>query len=157
MVTRRDWFQLTLSGAIAALITRTLPAQTVVSGALKLTVYKSPSCGCCSAWVDHMKSKGFTVETHDMPDDKLAEVKDTFGVPVALRSCHVALLGAYVLEGHVPADLARRLLAEKPKLIGLAVPGMPVGSPGMEMGPRKDKYDVVAFAGGGKRWTYASR
>jgi hypothetical protein len=104
-----------------------------------------------------MKAKGFTVESHDMPDAKLTEVKDTFGVPTALRSCHVALLGAYVLEGHVPADLARRLLAEKPKLVGLAVPGMPVGSPGMEMGARKDKYDVVAFARGGKSWTYATR
>jgi hypothetical protein len=157
MLTRRDWVRLTLSGAATTLITRTLPAQASSPAAVKLTVYKSPTCGCCRAWVDHMKSSGFAVETHDMPDDKLAEVKDTFGVPAALRSCHVALLGAYVLEGHVPADLARRLLAEKPKLVGLAVPGMPAGSPGMEMGARKDKYDVVAFAAGGKRWTYASR
>src|SRR5215216_4251577 len=157
MLSRRDWFRLTLSGAAATVLARVLPAQTSPLAPAKLTVYKSPTCGCCRAWVDHMKSKGFTVETHDMPDDKLAEVKDTFGVPVALRSCHVALLGAYVLEGHVPADLAQRLMAEKPKLVGLAVPGMPAGSPGMEMGPRKDKYDVVAFAGGGKTWTYASR
>jgi hypothetical protein len=157
MLSRRDWVRLTLSGAAATVVARVLPAQTSPSAATKLTVYKSPTCGCCRAWVDHMKSKGFTVETHDMPDDKLSEVKDTFGVPAGLRSCHVALLGKYVLEGHVPADLAQRLLTEKPKLVGLAVPGMPAGSPGMEMGSRKDRYDVVAFAAGGKHWTYASR
>ena len=156
MITRRDWLRLSLSGAAVSLITRALPGQAFVP-AVKLTVYKSPTCGCCKAWVEHMQGKGFTVESHDLPDAKLTEVKDTFGVPTALRSCHVALLGAYVLEGHVPADLARRLLAEKPKLVGLAVPGMPVGAPGMEMGSRKDKYDVVAFAPGGKSWTYATR
>ena len=104
-----------------------------------------------------MMEAGFAVDTHDVPDAKLAEIKDTAGVPARLRSCHVALAGRYAFEGHVPAELVTRVITEKPKLIGLAVPGMPVGSPGMEVGNRRDRYDVVAFAANGKTWVYASR
>src|SRR4051812_7788769 len=96
-----------------------------------ITVYKTPTCGCCKAWVENLSKNGFTPTTHDLPD--LSETKATLGVPDALRPCHTAIIGRYVIEGHVPADLIRKLTTEKPaNVLGLAVPGMPAGSPGME-------------------------
>ena len=113
-----------------------------------ITVYKDPSCGCCTKWVDHLRANGFAPEVHDRSD--MQALKDSLGVPVALRSCHTAVAGAYVIEGHVPAADMKQLLATKPaKTVGVAVPGMPAGSPGMEMGGRADRYDVIAFAPGG--------
>jgi hypothetical protein len=120
-----------------------------------VTVYKSPSCGCCTKWVDHMTDSGFEVVVKDMDD--VTPLKNEVGVPNALRSCHTAVVGGYTLEGHVPADLVQKLLKEKPKnTAGLAVPGMPMGSPGME-GPRKDAYEVVAYSADGKTRVYAER
>lgn len=96
----------------------------------KMTVYKSATCGCCSKWVDHLRANGFEVETHDT--DTLNDVKNEHGVPEKLASCHTALVDGYVVEGHVPADVVKRLLKERPQATGIAVPGMPLGSPGME-------------------------
>jgi hypothetical protein len=107
--------------------------------------------------VTHVESAGFAVEAHDVSDDMLGQVKDSAGVPRELRGCHVALSGAYAFEGHVPPDLVKQVLNEKPRIIGLAVSGMPAGSPGMEVRDRTDRYDVIAFAQGGRRWTYARR
>ena len=107
-----------------------------------VVVYKSPTCGCCKAWVTHMRENGFRVEVHEQYN--VTPVKNELGVPGRLRSCHTAKVGGYVIEGHVPADQVKRLLEEKPDVTGLAVPGMPMGSPGME-GPRKDPYEVSAF------------
>ena len=104
-----------------------------------------------------MKTNGFTVDAHDVGDDMLDQVKTTAGVPATLRSCHIALAGGYAFEGHVPADLVKRVLTTKPKLAGLAVPGMPAGSPGMEMGGRSDPYQVMAFDRQGKSWVFANR
>ena len=113
-----------------------------------ITVYKDPSCGCCTKWVDHLRANGFAPEVHDRSD--MEALKDSLGVPAALRSCHTAVVGAYVIEGHVPASDVTRLLASKPaKTVGVAVPGDPAGMPGMEMGGRVDRYDVFAFAPGG--------
>ena len=151
---RRTWLQLAAAGLATSSLSRSLLA---LPRATRLTVYKSPTCGCCANWVSYMKSNGFTVETHDVGDDLLDQMKTTAGVPATLRSCHVALAGGYAFEGHVPADLVKKVLSEKPKALGLAVPGMPAGSPGMEMGGRKDKYDVMAFDRTGKTWVYASR
>ncbi len=121
-----------------------------------VTVYKSPTCGCCSSWVDHMREAGFEVEAHDVND--LAEVKSRLGVFPQHQSCHTAKVGDYVVEGHVPADLVQRLLQERPDVAGLAVPGMPRGSPGMEMPDgTKDDYDVIAFTADGESTVYASR
>lgn len=120
-----------------------------------MTVYKDPNCGCCAKWVDHVKQAGFTVTVRETDD--MDSVKASFGVPAALASCHTARVGAYAIEGHVPADLIVRLLKEQPAGRGLAVPGMPVGSPGMEMGSRKDAYDVLLFDKAGKSRVYASR
>ena len=107
-----------------------------------VTVYKSPTCGCCAKWVDHMREHGYTVVVNDMQD--VQPVKAREGVTDALSSCHTATVGGYVVEGHVPAADVQRLLSERPKITGIAVPGMPVGSPGME-GGTPDRYDVMAF------------
>jgi hypothetical protein len=120
-----------------------------------MTVYKTPTCGCCAKWVDHMKSAGFKVQVQDMDD--LTEIKQASGVPIPIRTCHTAVVSGYVIEGHVPADLVKKVLAEKPKMTGIAVPGMPVGSPGMESGNQKSPYDVVLFDKTGKTTVYAKR
>ena len=108
--------------------------------ASEITVYKSPTCGCCSKWVDHLKANGFDVIAKDVPE--VIPYKIRGGVTPELASCHTAFVDGYVIEGHVPAQDIKRLLLERPKAKGLAVPGMPVGSPGMEQGSRKDPYDV---------------
>ena len=117
-------------------------------------VYKSPTCGCCKDWVSHLKENGFTVEVHNHRN--LNPIKDEMGVPRHMQSCHTAKVGSYVIEGHVPADVVARLLKEKPDIEGLAMPGMPMGSPGME-GPRKDKYDILTLEKSGRTSVYASR
>lgn len=110
---------------------------------LDIHVYKSPTCGCCTDWVDHLKENGFRVEVTET--NNLNPVKIDAGLTPSLASCHTAFIGDYVIEGHVPADDIRRLISEAPEARGLAVPGMPVGSPGMEMGDRKDNYQVLMF------------
>ena len=114
----------------------------------EVLVYKSPTCGCCEKWVEHLRSEGFAVQTHDVPD--VTPIKLENGVAPELSACHTALVGGYVVEGHVPASDIRRLLAERPKVAGLAVPGMPVGSPGME-GPGAKPYEVLSFGEQGIR------
>jgi len=121
-----------------------------------VVVYKSPTCGCCGAWIEHMEKSGFTVEVHDLAD--VSPVKRELGVGQPLWSCHTAKVGGYVLEGHVPADQVVKMLAEKPAIRGLAVPGMPIGSPGMDEGYDKSTwqdYDVVAFDAQGGTSVYA--
>jgi hypothetical protein len=118
-------------------------------------VYKDPTCGCCSQWVEHLKAAGFTVRTTESND--MDAFKDKQGVPARTRSCHTALVGGYVVEGHVPAADVRRMLTEKPAIAGLAVPGMPIGSPGMEVpGMRAQAYNTVAFKKDGSTSVFAS-
>lgn len=126
-------------------------------GATKVVVYKSPTCGCCGDWVVHMREHGFQVETKDLNDSDLAATKTALGVPLGLTSCHTAEVGGYLVEGHVPADVIQRMLDEQPEITGIAVPGMPIGSPGMEMGSRKDPYNVIAFTEDGKQTIYEKR
>lgn len=116
-------------------------------------VYKSPTCGCCNEWIAHLKDNGFKVRAHDVAD--VTVHKHRLGVPPSLHSCHTAEVNGYVVEGHVPAREIKRLLQEKPNARGLAVPGMPVGSPGMEMGNRKDYYEVLLVDKQGNTHTYA--
>jgi len=153
MSNRRSWLRSALGAAAAIVVAGPAGATTLFSG--KLVVYKSPTCGCCSNWVDHVKAAKFDVEVHDV--DNIGAVKQKHGVPAELASCHTCLIDGYVIEGHVPADVIEKLLSEKPKIAGIAVPGMPVGSPGMEMGNRKDPYNVVAFEKNGKTSIYAKR
>ncbi len=108
-----------------------------------MTVYKSPWCGCCTAWIKHMQDNGFSVAVREQED--LSGVKSLYGVPEPLHSCHTAEIDGYVIEGHVPAEDVLRLLSERPDARGLAVPGMPIGSPGMEQGDEKEPYPVVLF------------
>lgn len=116
----------------------------------RMIVTHDPSCGCCGAWVTHVKAAGFPVEVVQVPD--VTPLKARLGVPYALASCHTAEIGGYVVEGHVPAEAIRRLLAERPQARGIAVAGMPAGSPGMEVsGQAPDIYDVVLFASGEQR------
>jgi len=115
-----------------------------------MTVTKDPNCGCCGAWIDHVRAAGFTVEVVESPE--VNRLKARLGVPQALASCHTAEIGGYVIEGHVPASSIKRLLAEKPQARGLAVAGMPVGSPGMEVeGVEPDSFEVTLFSPSGQR------
>lgn len=108
-----------------------------------VTVYASPTCGCCHEWVKHLKSNGFSVKT-ELVDD-VTVIKNKFQVPGRLQSCHTAVVDGYVVEGHVPASAIKKLLSQKPAVKGLAVPGMPIGSPGMEQGNVKEAYNVMSF------------
>jgi hypothetical protein len=117
-----------------------------------ITVHRDPSSGCCSGWVQHLQKSGFVTKVLETRD--LDAVKTRLGVPDDLAACHTAEVSGYVIEGHVPAEALRRFLAEKPNAAGLAVPGMPIGSPGME-GGTPEKYDVVLFGANGRR-TYMS-
>jgi hypothetical protein len=121
---------------------------------IPIKVYKDPNCGCCKEWVKHLEQNGFKVETMDMPD--LSSVKTKYGVMPEIEACHTAVVGNYTIEGHVPADLILKMLKEKPAIAGLAVPGMPSGSPGME-GGAKEKYDVLTFDRAGHTTVYAQR
>jgi hypothetical protein len=109
-----------------------------------VTVYKATWCKCCGAWVDHLEAEGFKVTVIERDD--VTPDKERLGVPADLHSCHTGVIDGYVLEGHVPAAEVKRLLKDRPKAIGLAVPGMPIGSPGMEQGTERDAYDVVLFS-----------
>jgi hypothetical protein len=122
--------------------------------AATLDVVKTPSCGCCAVWVERMKAAGFSVTTRNVED--IAPVGRAAGVPDRLRSCHTARIGGYVIEGHVPAADIRRLLAQKPDAIGLAVPGMVAGSPGMEMPGRSDRYQVLLIRKDGSYTVWAT-
>ena len=121
---------------------------------IAIKVYKTPQCGCCKGWVKHLQANGFQVETFDMPD--LSSVKQKYGVAPALQACHTAIVNGYVVEGHVPADVIMKLLKEHPDVAGVAVPGMPSGSPGME-GALKQKYDVYTFDRAGHTKVFAHK
>jgi len=119
-----------------------------------ITVYKDAGCECCARWVKHLSTNGFVATVHDVQN--MNEIKRTMNVPPSLESCHTAVVDKYVVEGHVPADVIKKFLAEKPALLGLAVPGMPTGSPGME-GARAERYNVLAFERNGTTRIYAKR
>jgi len=163
-ITRRDFVVLSLgaAGALAvggrALHAAQGQAPRAAQATLPpMTVYKSATCGCCTAWVDHARANGFTVRTVDTED--LGAVKREMGVPARLASCHTVVVGAYIIEGHVPAMDVKRLLTERPDVRGLAVPGMPIGSPGMEQGPPSayERYNVLAFTRAGETTVFARR
>lgn len=120
--------------------------------AAEITVYKSPTCGCCKEWVKHLQANGFKVTSKDVPD--VVPYKEVNGVPPTLGACHTARVNGYTIEGHVPAADIQRLLKERPKVVGLAVPGMPTGSPGME-GAYKERYETLAFDRNGRTTVYA--
>jgi hypothetical protein len=126
------------------------------SGQPVMEVYKSPTCGCCSKWVEHVRQHGFTARVTDLDDRALDALKAKHGVPKTAQSCHTALVGGYAIEGHVPAADVKRLLKEKPGVAGIAVAGMPVGSPGMEVPGRSQAYNVITFDKKGDSRVFAS-
>ena len=128
------------------------PTRAVADALPKALVYKTPSCGCCNLWVDHMREAGFEVDARNLND--LIPVKIDAGVPPRMSSCHTALIDGYVVEGHIPAEHVKRLLEERPDVVGIAVPGMPIGSPGMEgIGARP--YQVLSWDREGNVEVYA--
>jgi hypothetical protein len=151
--TRRDWMAVSVTVLLASGALRLAQA---AANATPVEVWKDPQCGCCQDWVDHMQANGFVVKVH--PDGNNA-VRARLGLPQKLGSCHTALVGGYVVEGHVPASDVRALLRQKPTALGLAVPGMPVGSPGMDgavYGDRRDTYDVLLVERGGNTRVFRS-
>ncbi|MCW5636691.1 MAG: DUF411 domain-containing protein [Rubrivivax sp.] len=153
--TRRHFVMKALAAAGAAAGIAPAAEAAPPTGAL-VEVWKSPTCGCCKEWIAHMEAHGFRVRVHDTGN---TAARARLGIPLALGSCHTALVAGYALEGHVPAADVRRLLKEKPQAIGLAVPGMPIGSPGMdgpEYGPRRDPYDVLLVAKDGASRVFSS-
>lgn len=136
------------AGALSALAVNAAPTLPQVE------VFKNPSCGCCGAWADHLKAAGFPVKV-TLVDDTSA-VRQRLGMPDRFGSCHTATIASYTLEGHVPAEEVKRLLALKPKAVGLAVPSMPPGSPGMEMGARKDPYNVFLIDKSGHETVFSA-
>lgn len=150
MMKRRFLLQALASLAGTAALAPSLMAQTRP----QVEVWKDPDCGCCKEWVSHLEANGFQVKVHDSGN---TQARSRLGVPDKLGSCHTAQVGGYAIEGHVPASDIHRLLKERPKAVGLAVPGMPVGSPGMdgpEYGGRKDSYDVLLVLAGGNSRVY---
>ena len=133
---------------------QTKPANPAGAAAM-VTVYKTSSCGCCRLWVDHLKKSGFAVQAMDVSAADVRAVSKAAGLKDEDSSCHTAKIGNYIVEGHVPADDIKRMLKEKPAIAGLAAPGMPMGSPGMEQGDRRDAYDVIAFKKDGTSTVYA--
>ncbi len=152
--TRRQLLQDLGAGAIiglASLVTR--PALAALQDPPPITVYKSPSCGCCGQWTEYLKQNGFRPEVVDMDD--ISALKRLAQVPDDLEACHTAVVERYVVEGHVPVEAIRKMLSERPKIIGIAVPGMPPGSPGMPGGTR-ERFNVVAFTSNGNHRPYMS-
>lgn len=124
-----------------------------VAASRKIEVFRSPNCSCCEQWIEHLEAAGFQVKDNITED--LTPVKQRYGVPEDLAACHTATVDGYVVEGHVPAENVQRLLAEKPDITGLAVPGMPIGSPGMEAGDYVEPYTVFSFREDGSTDTFA--
>lgn len=148
--------KLLISGVVSAFV---LPTLSIASPQLpQVEIWKTPTCGCCKEWVSHLERSGFKTVVHDVNDT--APIRAKKGIPVALGSCHTAEVGGYALEGHVPASEIKRLLSERPQAIGLAVPGMPMGSPGMEGPAGADhpppKYDILLVSKSGKPSVYKS-
>lgn len=122
------------------------------SGAKEITVYRDPACGCCTKWITHLEKHGFHVT--DIETGDMAGIKDKYNVPQGMASCHTGVIEGYVIEGHVPADDIKRLLLTRPDIRGLSVPMMPVGTPGMEMGDRKDPFRVIGFSENGEQGVF---
>jgi hypothetical protein len=129
-----------LAGAAAAGLAGKGAAQAL---APRMQVYKSPTCGCCSAWIEHAERAGFAVDAQNLDQDTLYALKARLGIAPEMASCHTTLVDGYVVEGHVPVRDIQRLLADRPDALGLTVPGMPIGSPGMEMGDQREAFDTL--------------
>ena len=139
----------------ATLLTASMTTATESAATEKeMTVYRSPTCGCCGKWIEHAKQNHFVIK--DIVSDDMQAIKQKLGVPEKLASCHTVIVDGYVIEGHVPAADIEKLLQTKPEVVGIAAPGMPMGSPGMEMGGRQDDYDVISFDKAGNAQVFSA-
>jgi hypothetical protein len=153
MISRRSFLAQTAALGASLAGGQSVWAAIAVADPKTMTIYMSPTCGCCAKWVDHVKAAGFKTVVHE--DEDMETVKDSLGVPKAVRSCHTAQVDKYLIEGHVPAEDIKSLLARKPEGAGLAAPGMPASSPGMAMpGQPHEAYDVVLFRRDGSSEVY---
>lgn len=143
------WLPFTGSNALAVNSVWDKETAPLLSGAKEVTVYRSPYCSCCEGWVEHMQKHGFKIKD-DIKTAEMEAIKQEYKVPQPLTSCHTAIIDGYVMEGHVPADDIKHFIAQSPNKIGLSVPGMPSGTPGMEMGDKKDPFAVVSFNNDGE-------
>ncbi len=141
---------------VLATLSLPLLPRIVFAAPSRMTVYRSPTCGCCGAWIEHVRVAGYDVTTIEIDQEELRQEKLARGVPEALASCHTAAIEGYTLEGHVPVEDIARLLSEQPAGLGLAVPGMPAGSPGMDMADRRDAFDVILFDADGDTRVFSS-
>jgi hypothetical protein len=146
--------RLLVSGVLTVMMFAAQPAFSSET-ATSIEVWKSPDCACCGGWADHMRKNGYDVKINDTASGVLAKIKRQAGLGPDLQSCHTAKAGGYVIEGHVPAEDVERLLAEKPDAIGLTVPGMPLGSPGMDFGSDKEPYEVLLVKKDGSTEVFA--
>ena len=150
----RNWS--ILAALSTALLMNTASSAQQKPAPIPMAVYKSPSCGCCAKWVDYMKARGFDPKVQDV--ENIGALKQKLGVRPDYSSCHTSEIGGYVVEGHVPAEAVQRLLKERPKIAGIAVPNMPAGSPGMEVPDgRKDPYNILAFTSDGRTTVFEKR
>jgi hypothetical protein len=159
MMNRRTWLGMAAGAAGLAITGERLSSALGSSApadeaALSILVYKTPTCGCCTAWGDRLEAAGFEVTYRDVAET--ASIRERYGIPHSLASCHTGLVEGYAVEGHVPADVIRQLVAERPRAVGIAVPGMPIGSPGME-GTPVQRYDVLLVEQNGATRVYARR
>jgi hypothetical protein len=148
---RRQWLT-TLAALAAGSLTGMAAGANQPGTRPVIEVWKSPSCGCCHDWMAHLQANGFDVKTHDVSEAAKHAQRQRLGLAERFGSCHTGFIGGYVIEGHVPAREIHRLLKDRPRALGLAVPGMPVGSPGMDgpaYGGRRDPYEVLLVQGGG--------
>jgi hypothetical protein len=143
----------TLIAATVALVAAS--DQAAPKTAASMVVYKSATCGCCGAWIEHLRARGVQVEARNVDDSQLTAVAIQSGVPADLQTCHTAKIDGYVVEGHVPADDVLRMLKEKPAIVGIGVGGMPMGSPGMEQGGMTQHFNTMAFTKDGKETVFA--
>ena len=155
------WLSIVLLAGITGLTFLAWPDGPVLQDAAgdsqpEMLVYKTPTCSCCDKWVDHVRASGFEVTAHDLTHAELNEKKIEGGLGPGMASCHTAFVDGYTIEGHVPAAEIKRLLELRPEVAGLTVPGMPIGSPGMEMGDRVDDYDVLSFTRNGNTEVFAT-
>ncbi len=133
----------TISNLLVAAVLAAINAVALANETTEIIVYRSPSCGCCEKWIDHLKQNNFSVK--ESVTDDIQTIKTKYGVSAELASCHTAISNGYVIEGHVPAEDIKNLLKTKPDVVGISVPGMPMGTPGMEMAGKKEAYDVLSF------------
>lgn len=137
------------TGAMVLVGTSTVAKSASAAVSHRMTVYRSPTCGCCGAWIKHIQTAGIKVDAVELDD--LSTIKTRYGITSDLQSCHTGIINGYVVEGHVPVKDVVRMLEERPEIAGIAVPGMPIGSPGMEMGNQTEPYVVLAFGASGVR------